>query len=122
MESVSSPGLFDVLSDRELQVLSLVAEDKTDREIAGHLAITERTVRAHVSRIIQKLGVASRVGAAVAFVEWRIRAEPLTIPVLSEAQVFGRNYRMADSRKHPVELRERGAAAVPTLGSGRAKP
>lgn len=69
-------SLFDVLSDRELEVLSVVAEDKTDREIAGRLAISERTVRAHVSRIIRKLGVASRVGAAVAFVEWKARVEP----------------------------------------------
>lgn len=56
------------LSDRERDVLRLVARDKTDREIARELAISERTVRAHVSRIIMKLGVASRVGAAVAFV------------------------------------------------------
>jgi DNA-binding CsgD family transcriptional regulator len=64
-----------VLSDRELEVLAIVAEDKTDREIASRLVISERTVRAHVSRIIRKLGVASRVGAAVVFVEWKVRVE-----------------------------------------------
>ncbi|WP_277875385.1 helix-turn-helix domain-containing protein [Amycolatopsis camponoti] len=62
-----------MLSDRELEVLAIVAEDKTDREIAGRLAISERTVRAHVSRIIRKLGVASRVGAAVVFVAFGSR-------------------------------------------------
>ncbi|MFJ9782906.1 LuxR C-terminal-related transcriptional regulator [Amycolatopsis sp. NPDC101161] len=61
------------MSDRELEVLAIVAEDKTDREIASRLVISERTVRAHVSRIIRKLGVASRVGAAVVFVEWKVR-------------------------------------------------
>jgi DNA-binding CsgD family transcriptional regulator len=58
------------LSRREQEVLRLVAEDKTDREIARALGIRERTVRAHVSRIIGKLGVASRVGAAVAITRW----------------------------------------------------
>ena len=61
---------FLTLSKREREVLRFVARDKTDREIARQLGIRERTVRAHVSRIILKLGVASRVGAAVAFVEW----------------------------------------------------
>jgi DNA-binding CsgD family transcriptional regulator len=61
------------LSPREREVLVLVAEDKTDREIARDLGIRERTVRAHVSRIIFKLGVASRVGAAVAITKWNIR-------------------------------------------------
>jgi DNA-binding NarL/FixJ family response regulator len=70
-----STSLPTVLSTRELEVLQLVANDNTDREIAGHLGITERTVRAHVSRIILKLGVTSRVGAAVAFVEWTIRGQ-----------------------------------------------
>lgn len=54
------------LTDRETEVLVLIAGDKTDREIARELGIGERTVRAHVSRILLKLGVASRVGAAVA--------------------------------------------------------
>ncbi len=66
---------FSLLSKREQEVLRLVARDRTDREIARELDIRERTVRAHVSRIILKLGVASRVGAAVAFATWSIYAE-----------------------------------------------
>jgi DNA-binding NarL/FixJ family response regulator len=61
---------FVLLSKREQEVLRLVAGDRTDREIARELDIRERTVRAHVSRIILKLGVASRVGAAVVFTAW----------------------------------------------------
>jgi DNA-binding NarL/FixJ family response regulator len=61
---------FVLLSNREQEVLRLVARDRTDREIARALDIRERTVRAHVSRIILKLGVASRVGAAVAVTAW----------------------------------------------------
>lgn len=51
----------------------MVARDHTDREIAAQLGIRERTVRAHVSRIILKLRVASRVGAAVGYVVWAMR-------------------------------------------------
>lgn len=61
---------FALLSAREQEVLRLLARDHTDREIARRLNIRERTVRAHVSRIILKLGVASRVGAAVAVATW----------------------------------------------------
>lgn len=66
---------FVLLSRRERDVLQLVADDRTDREIARELGIRERTVRAHVSRIILKLGVASRVGAAVAFVTWSMHGD-----------------------------------------------
>ncbi|HEU5471963.1 MAG TPA: LuxR C-terminal-related transcriptional regulator [Actinophytocola sp.] len=69
-----STHLFASLTKREWDVLRLLAQDKTDREVAVLLGIRERTARAHVSRIIQKLGVASRVGAAVAYVEWTLRA------------------------------------------------
>lgn len=66
---------FTLLSRREQEVLRLVALDRTDREIARELQIRERTVRAHVSRILLKLDVASRVGAAVAFVRWTMHEE-----------------------------------------------
>jgi DNA-binding NarL/FixJ family response regulator len=66
---------FVLLSKREQEVLRLVARDRTDREIARALDIRERTVRAHVSRIILKLDVASRVGAAVAYTAWSMYEE-----------------------------------------------
>jgi DNA-binding NarL/FixJ family response regulator len=75
MRSMLTKNPFGMLSNREQEVLQIVARDKTDREIAHQLGIRERTVRAHVSRIMLKLGVASRVGAAVAFVTWKIHEE-----------------------------------------------
>ena len=66
---------FASLTAREWDVLRRVALDNTDRGIAVQLGISERTVRAHVSRIIFTLGVASRVGAAVAFVALVTRGE-----------------------------------------------
>ena len=51
------------LSDREAQVLRLVAAGKTNRDIAQTLFISEKTVARHVSNIFNKLGVSSRAGA-----------------------------------------------------------
>ena len=54
------------LTRRELQVLRLVAEGKTNRDVAGDLGISEKTVARHVSNIFVKLNVSSRA-AATAF-------------------------------------------------------
>ena len=54
------------LTARELTVLSLVAEGHTNREIGASLFISEKTASVHVSRILAKLGVRSRVEAATA--------------------------------------------------------
>jgi DNA-binding CsgD family transcriptional regulator len=52
------------LSPRELDVLLIICEGRTDREIAERLFISERTVHVHVRRVLAKLGVASRTQAA----------------------------------------------------------
>ncbi len=52
------------LSPRQLEVLQLIAEGQTDREIAEQLFISPRTVMNHVSAILNKLGVNSRAAAA----------------------------------------------------------
>ena len=51
------------LSEREVQVLRLLAAGKTNRDIAGELFISEKTVARHVSNIFDKVGVSSRAGA-----------------------------------------------------------
>jgi DNA-binding NarL/FixJ family response regulator len=51
------------LSEREVQVLRLVATGRTNRAIADELYISEKTVARHVSNIFNKLGVTSRAGA-----------------------------------------------------------
>ncbi len=53
------------LTERELDVLRLVAEGRSNREIAEQLVITEMTVRTHVSNILSKLHLASRTQAAL---------------------------------------------------------
>ncbi|MGI9659053.1 MAG: response regulator transcription factor [Gaiellaceae bacterium] len=62
----SSDGTGDYgLSDRELDVLKLVATGKENAEIAKTLVISPKTVKNHVSRILSKLGLKNRVEAAV---------------------------------------------------------
>jgi NarL family two-component system response regulator YdfI len=51
------------LSERELEVLQAVAKGERSKEIAIHLGITERTVKAHLSNIYAKFGVDSRAAA-----------------------------------------------------------
>jgi two-component system, NarL family, response regulator LiaR len=55
----------DVLTERELEVLRLLASGLSNQEIAGKLVITDATTRAHVSNILGKLQVASRIQAAL---------------------------------------------------------
>jgi len=59
------PPTPDPLSARELEVLRLLAQGKSNREIADRLVITELTVRTHVSNILSKLHLASRTQAAL---------------------------------------------------------
>ena len=56
-------GVEGELSAREIEVLSLIAAGKSNRQIAAALVISERTVARHVSNIFSKLGVSSRAAA-----------------------------------------------------------
>ncbi len=58
------PEEMRLLSAREQEVLRLLAEGLTDREIAGALAISPRTVESHVSAVLRKLEVKNRAEAA----------------------------------------------------------
>jgi HD-GYP domain-containing protein (c-di-GMP phosphodiesterase class II) len=57
------------LTDREMEVLSLVAQGQSIREIAGVLTISPKTVDAHIQHIYTKLGVSTRAGATLFAVE-----------------------------------------------------
>jgi NarL family two-component system response regulator LiaR len=67
MRRVAEPRqpVAEQLTPRELDVLRLVVEGFANKEIARRLAITEKTVKTHVSNILQKLGVPDRTSAAV---------------------------------------------------------
>ena len=55
----------DELTSREREVIVLIADGATNRQIANRLGVTERTARTHVSNILTKLGLASRTQAAM---------------------------------------------------------
>jgi DNA-binding NarL/FixJ family response regulator len=63
---------YEPLTDREREVLSLVAKGHSNKEIAALLDITERTARTHVSNILGKLDLASRTQAALWAIEHRL--------------------------------------------------
>lgn len=62
MDRVRRPSL-GVLSARELEVMRLVAHGSSNKEVAGKLFITEASVKTHLLRIYDKLGVRDRAGA-----------------------------------------------------------
>jgi DNA-binding NarL/FixJ family response regulator len=57
--------LLAQLSDRELQVLKLIANGKDNAQIAGELFISAKTVKNHISNILLKLSIENRIQAAV---------------------------------------------------------
>lgn len=65
MREVRIPDNPEKLTDRETEVLRLLAEGKSNKEIAAILYIGETTVKTHVSNILTKLGVPSRTQAAL---------------------------------------------------------
>jgi len=71
----------DSLTQRELQVLALLSQGLTNREIARSLYVSESTVRAHLRTVTQKLGVHNRVHAVARAVEMGI------IPTLLRAGI-----------------------------------
>ena len=65
MQAVSTPESPEALTERETEVLRLMAQGQANKEIAHSLNISEKTVKVHVSNILSKLGVQSRTQATL---------------------------------------------------------
>jgi two-component system, NarL family, response regulator LiaR len=65
MREVRAPDNPEKLTEREVEVLRLLADGQSNKEIARNLTIGEKTVKTHVSNILAKLGVVSRTQAAL---------------------------------------------------------
>jgi DNA-binding NarL/FixJ family response regulator len=63
-ERLIDASAFRDLSKRELEVLLLVSQGKSNRDIAETLAVSEKTARNHVTRLLDKLGLSNRVELA----------------------------------------------------------
>jgi two-component system, NarL family, response regulator LiaR len=65
MQAVSTPESPEALTERETEVLRLLAQGQSNKQIARRLNNTEQTIKSHVSRILSKLGVQSRTQATL---------------------------------------------------------
>ncbi len=65
LREMRAPSNPEHLTERETEVLQLLADGRSNKEIARHLQIAETTVKSHVKSIMQKLDVASRTQAAL---------------------------------------------------------
>ncbi len=63
ISKANEPPAAELLTDREVQVLGLLAHGKSNKEIAAVLSISERTAKFHVSSILGKLGAGNRTEA-----------------------------------------------------------
>lgn len=55
----------EILTTREMEVFSLLVKNYTTKEISNELGISEKTVRNHISNVMQKLGVKGRSSAVI---------------------------------------------------------
>ena len=63
--------MHSLLTKREKEIFTLLTFNKTTKQIAEELGISEKTVRNHISNVIQKLGVESRIQAVLELIKMK---------------------------------------------------
>ncbi|WP_299876059.1 response regulator transcription factor [uncultured Cocleimonas sp.] len=79
-EKAEKEDPFAVLTPREFEILTLLAEGQSNKVIARNLGISDGTVKLHVKAILRKLNISSRITAAVMAVEHGVKKSPITMP------------------------------------------
>lgn len=74
--SAQEPEVMDELTPRETNILQLVAEGKSNKDIASELVISENTVKIHIRNILEKLHLQNRIQAAVYAVSQGLVSDP----------------------------------------------
>ncbi|MGA7270895.1 MAG: response regulator transcription factor [Acidimicrobiia bacterium] len=72
---VTRPTWLERLTDREQEILSLISEGLTNREIADRLYLAEKTIKNYVSTLLAKLGVDHRSGAAALYADYCAKSQ-----------------------------------------------
>ncbi|MGW7263274.1 response regulator [Streptomyces sp. NPDC054842] len=75
-QAAEEPEMLPGLTDREREILELIGEGLTNRQIGQRLYLAEKTVKNHISRLLAKLGVERRIQAAVIATQARDRMRP----------------------------------------------
>ncbi|CAM5503808.1 MULTISPECIES: response regulator [Streptomyces] len=75
-QPAEEPEMLPGLTDREREILDLIGEGLTNRQIGQRLYLAEKTVKNHISRLLAKLGVERRIQAAVIATQARDRMRP----------------------------------------------
>ncbi len=71
--------LFDLLTERQIDVLRLLSQGRSNEEIASFLCIAEHTVECHTRNIYKRLGVSNRAEASTLHGRWQVQAETLQL-------------------------------------------
>ncbi|RRS04420.1 DNA-binding response regulator [Aquabacterium soli] len=85
-ELVASQFGYQPLTQREVEVLTLVAMGRSNKMIANQLGVTEGTIKCHVKAILGKLGVRGRTEAANVAMRRGIVSEPMGFPAAGQGQ------------------------------------
>jgi two-component system nitrate/nitrite response regulator NarL len=81
---VASEGPESLLTRREVEILQLVAEGLTNKEVGAQLSITEGTVKNHVHNALEKLQLENRIQAAAYIVRQGLGRRPAPVPARDE--------------------------------------
>lgn len=91
-----------LLSDREIEVLRLVGQGNSNKEIAQKLFISVNTVKVHLNNIFKKLGVASRTEATYYAIEHKLIDSPLPTTVIIQAPISTAEIEVLEPKKSGI--------------------